>query len=216
MSVEFYPVHRVLDIDETCGETDEDDGSKRPRAPEDPVSMTPIKHPAYYITMDNGNKKCFNAKTVRSFGESQVNYLHGSNKKIPNPPHHDFVDLDERLHRSASKGDARELIFLLKMGAKVNEANKEGATTLWIAARKGHLAVVEALLNAGADKNKPHTDGRTPLWIAIGEGHLAVVIALLKAGAEVNEEGQLAVVEALIEDGAEVNEAIRLLHEVLP
>jgi ankyrin repeat protein len=103
---------------------------------------------------------------VRSFGKSQVNYLHGSKKKIQNPPHHDFVDLDERLHRSASKGDARELNFLLEMGAEVNKANKEGETPLWIAAQERHQDIVRELLKAGADRNKPKIDGRTPLWIA--------------------------------------------------
>ena len=56
-------------------------------------------------------------------------------------------------------------------------------TALYIAAAKGHDAVVRTLLDAGADKDLARNDGVTPLMIAAQTGHAAVVCALLDAGA---------------------------------
>ena len=49
---------------------------------------------------------------------------------------------------------------------------------LYIAAQKGHEAVVSALIAAGADKNAAKRNGATPLYIAAEKGHEAVVSAL--------------------------------------
>ena len=49
---------------------------------------------------------------------------------------------------------------------------------LYIAAQKGHEAVVSALIAAGADKNAAKRNGATPLYIAAEKGHEAVVAAL--------------------------------------
>ena len=44
------------------------------------------------------------------------------------------------------------LPYLLKGGARINDANKSGYTALMLAARAGHTEVVESLLAAGANK----------------------------------------------------------------
>jgi len=64
----------------------------------------------------------------------------------------------------------------------------DGQTALILAARNGHLVVVEALLRAGADPNHAMSDGRTALILAAEHGHLPVVEALLRAGADPNVE----------------------------
>ena len=47
-----------------------------------------------------------------------------------------------------------------------------GATSLYVAAHKGHVAVIEKLIAAGADVDKARTDdGSTPLFIAAQNDH---------------------------------------------
>jgi ankyrin repeat protein len=55
---------------------------------------------------------------------------------------------------------------------------------MYIAAERGHAAVIKALLEAGVDANKTSNAGCMPLQVAVHRGHLAVVKVLLEAGAE--------------------------------
>jgi ankyrin repeat protein len=53
------------------------------------------------------------------------------------------------------------------LGADVNLGDEEGCTPLFIAAQKGHLAVLRCLLDElGADVNQASNRGFTPLMIA--------------------------------------------------
>ena len=112
--------------------------------------------------------------------------------------------------------------LLLDRGAGVNQANTNGYTPLFIAAREGHLPVVQLLLDRGAGVNQADNEGVTPLYIAAQEGHLPVVKLLLDRGADVNpamtnegytplliaaREGHLPVVQLLLDRGAGVNQA---------
>lgn len=56
------------------------------------------------------------------------------------------------LMMAAMNGHADVLPYLLKAGARINDANKSGYTALMLAARAGHTEVVESLLEAGANK----------------------------------------------------------------
>jgi ankyrin repeat protein len=73
--------------------------------------------------------------------------------------------------------------MLIKHGADVNAANKRGETALWLAAWFNRAGVVEVLLQAGADVNKADEQGNTPLSTA----EIApIATMLIKHGADVN------------------------------
>jgi predicted LPLAT superfamily acyltransferase len=73
---------------------------------------------------------------------------------------------------------------LLRGGADVNKAKKDGTTPLFMASQKGHCDVVEALLRGGADVNKARNDGATPLFMASHNGRTPCVEALVRARAD--------------------------------
>ena len=164
--------------------------SKRPRAPVDSKTEEVLEHPAYYITSEQKNI-CFNANTMNDLGKARSKWYHGTSKKFQNPPHHDFEKVQERFFRSAQKGDATEIQFLIKMGADIDIKNDKGETALFTAASNGHVEVLEELLRAGAKKEMYDSDqGRTPLLAAARLGHKDVVTALLNAKADVDKQDE--------------------------
>ena len=56
--------------------------------------------------------------------------------------------------------------ILASLHADVNQANKNGATPMYIAAQKGHSDTVKVLASLHADVNKANKDGMTPLKAA--------------------------------------------------
>jgi ankyrin repeat protein len=111
---------------------------------------------------------------------------------------------------------------LLIRGADVDKQssyNRWTDTALTIAAKKGHLAIVNRLLEANAKVDQAGEDGERSLIFAAQNGHLDVVAKLIEAGASVNltdkngwtalmgaaNSGHLSVVEKLIEVGAKVD-----------
>lgn len=110
------------------------------------------------------------------------------------------MDLHTAVYNAAHDG---KLLLLQKLLAgrgreEIEELLGEvagGGTPLLIAARRGHLDVVEYLVDhCGASveaSGSVHFDGETiegapPLWAASAAGHLAVVRSLLRRGASVN------------------------------
>ena len=63
----------------------------------------------------------------------------------------------------------------------------DGVLPVFIAATKGHAAVVNTLAAAGAEVDEAGGDGRTPLFQAVKNGHEATVQVLIAAGADVNK-----------------------------
>ena len=70
------------------------------------------------------------------------------------------------------RGVVREL---LKHGAKVESADKDGWTALHTAAHKGHVEDVRELLKHDAKAESANKNGWTPLYKAASEGHVEVV-----------------------------------------
>jgi hypothetical protein len=116
-----------------------------------------------------------------------------------------------------------DVVMLLAVGgARVDNLAPHGVShggaPLHIAARKGHVAVIEALLAAGAAVDMQDKDGASPLYIGAREGQAAAVEALLAGGAAKNLQmngaggqaplhaaainGHLAALEALLAAGA--------------
>ena len=71
------------------------------------------------------------------------------------------------------------------MVAKVESADKDGRTTLYTAALKGHVEVVWELLKHGAKMESADNFGYTPLYAAAVDGHIEDIWELLKLGASV-------------------------------
>ncbi|MFC0514787.1 ankyrin repeat domain-containing protein [Mucilaginibacter angelicae] len=76
------------------------------------------------------------------------------------------------LHDMAQKGDLTKAELLLKYGAEINAIEEEyQSTPLGLAARWGHLPMVEYLLKQGADPNLAGADWSAPLAWAEKKGH---------------------------------------------
>ena len=96
---------------------------------------------------------------------------------------HDTASL---LLDAAREGNEGVVRALLRAGADVRAATRNGTTALLVAAREGHEGVVRDLLRAGADVRAATDNGTTALLVAAGRGHRGVVNALLDDGADVD------------------------------
>ena len=100
-------------------------------------------------------------------------------------------------------------------GASVEgKNNKSIPMPLIIAAKNGHIKIVEIMLQRGADVNvRDKEQGTTPLIAAAQQGHKEIVDILLKSGADVNARdtsGKTALSEATRNEHAEI---VKLLKE---
>ena len=88
------------------------------------------------------------------------------------------------LNAAADEGNLERVMRLVDQGVDKNRRSKTGKTTsLGIAAKKSHLAVVKYLVEQGADMEKADRGGCTPLMNASLRGHFEVVSYLLEQGA---------------------------------
>jgi ankyrin len=131
------------------------------------------------------------------------------------------IDGTTALHWAVRADDLETADLLLKAGAKVASANREGATPMQLAALNGSARMIERLVKAGADPNTPlSSSGDTPLMMASKAGKVDAVKVLLDSGAKVDAretwgdttalmwavaESNHAVVRMLIDRGADVN-----------
>ncbi|XP_071317753.1 ankyrin repeat and SOCS box protein 3 [Trachinotus anak] len=102
----------------------------------------------------------------------------------------------EALHEAAAAGAAecvQEILSAAGAGsssrgchAYVNSLTHEGESACYLAAQRGHLAVVRLLLKAHANINQLTNDLSCPLYAAVDGGHKEVVELLVSEGAEVN------------------------------
>ncbi|GHH06808.1 ankyrin repeat domain-containing protein [Streptomyces lanatus] len=94
--------------------------------------------------------------------------------------------LTQRLVLAASLGEVAEVRGLLRSGAQVTPANREGTTPLYAASVHGAADVVGLLLEAGAgpDIESGYGTEGTPLCAAACWGHTETVRVLLEHGAD--------------------------------
>ncbi|XP_040923217.1 ankyrin repeat and SOCS box protein 3 isoform X2 [Toxotes jaculatrix] len=101
------------------------------------------------------------------------------------------------LHEAAAAGSTecvQELLSAAGAGsshgcrAYVNTLTHEGESACYLAAQRGHLAVVRLLLKAHANIDQLTNDLSCPLYAAVDGGHKEIVELLVSKGAEVNRK----------------------------
>ena len=111
-------------------------------------------------------------------------------------------------------------MFLVKIGANINSATKDGWTPLHLASGKGFFEVVECLIAKEAKINTKGEMGETPLHVALQHDQNKIVEYLIMKGADVNVKSKIkdwtpihhaamckspANVEILIKNGANID-----------
>jgi ankyrin repeat protein len=85
----------------------------------------------------------------------------------------------------AQKGDIQKAELLIKYGADIDPVEEEyRSTPLGMAARWGHVEMVDYLLVKGADINKAGASWATPLAWAKKKRHAEIEKILIDAGAK--------------------------------
>ena len=88
------------------------------------------------------------------------------------------------LHDMAQKGNVAKAELLIQHGAALNPVEEEyQSTPLGLAARWGHIEMVNYLLQQGADPGKAGADWSTPLAWATKKGHPEIKKILMTYGA---------------------------------
>jgi ankyrin repeat protein len=120
------------------------------------------------------------------------------------------------LSSAAESGFVEIAGVLLGAGAQLEEADADGRTAVWLAARHARLAVLRLLLQQGADPGRKDAKGASVLEAAVASGNEDIVLALLGHGiTDVNDtagsilrdavrSGKRGLVEALLTHGASV------------
>jgi len=153
---------------------------------------------------------------VRPEGDTEVvKLVNCGHAKVYNR-HLDAYAKRTPLSSAAESGFAELAGVLLAAGAVLEDADEDGRTALWLAARHSRLAVVRLLLQHGADPGLKDANGTSVLEAAMVGCNEDLVLALLGKGiADVNDtagsplrdavkSGKRAVVEALLTHGASV------------
>jgi hypothetical protein len=113
---------------------------------------------------------------------------------------------NDRIFRAVAAGDLEAVrtrlvpgFFGLRRAVGVDVRDDRGATPLIVAARAGHMAIVDVLLSSGATSDARDSEGATALIEAAYFGRTAVVERLLAAGADANasaSDGDSALISA--------------------
>ena len=90
------------------------------------------------------------------------------------------------LHWAVYRDDLETANLLIRAGANVRAANREGVTPLAMASLYGNAAMIGTLLKAGADPKERGPSGETMLMYAARNGNPDAIKVLLEAGADVN------------------------------
>src|SRR3981081_1708561 len=88
--------------------------------------------------------------------------------------------------------------LLIRSGADVKAANREGVTPLAMASLYGNAAMIERLLKAGADAKQRGPTGETMVMFAARNGNPQAIKVLVAAGADVNAKESVRQTTALM------------------
>jgi serine/threonine protein kinase len=101
--------------------------------------------------------------------------------KITINNYEDVREAQNLIFDAAKRGNKQDVELALKMGASINQKDKQGNTPLHIAAKEGHFEVVKYLVEQGANINELNNNKDTPLSLAFPL-HYKIVRYLLKRG----------------------------------
>ncbi|XP_065845194.1 putative ankyrin repeat protein RF_0381 isoform X2 [Oscarella lobularis] len=125
---------------------------------------------------------------------------------------------------ASQKGHLKIGKRLVGLGLDVNEANRQGNTSLHRSCKNNHVEMAKFLISVGADIEALNKWGRTPFLEAAFEGAEGTLNVLIEKGCNIHaksaqtgngalglasEEGHLIIVKQLVELGLDVNEANR-------
>ncbi len=127
---------------------------------------------------------------------------------------------DKQLLKASHENNTTKITVLIKKGANVNCANKNGWTPLHTVAQYKHLKIAELLIDNGAKINIQKTNGSTPLMVALSNKNYLISDFFIKSNANLtikNKNGEtvlkyaiknqnLDLVKLFLEKGLDVNE----------
>ncbi|MEW9576232.1 ankyrin repeat domain-containing protein [Bacillus toyonensis] len=127
--------------------------------------------------------------------------------------------VNKAIRNAIKLGDTNEVKQLIGDDNEILNTMTSFGTWLHVAAKKGHLEIVEYLINKGIDIDaKGGTFDASALNLAAGEGHLGIVKYLIETGAELDVSlakrnplfgaiygGHKEVVEFLVEKGIDIS-----------
>ncbi len=131
----------------------------------------------------------------------------------------DKKSVNKAIRKAIKRGDINEVKQLIGNDKEILNTMTPFGTWLHVAAKKGHLGIVEYLIHKGIDVNtKGDIFDASSLRLAAGAGHLEIVKYLIEAGAELDVSlakrnplfgaiygGHKDVVEFLVEKGIDIS-----------
>ncbi|MCC2380295.1 ankyrin repeat domain-containing protein [Bacillus wiedmannii] len=131
----------------------------------------------------------------------------------------DKKSVNKAIRNAIKLGDINEVKQLIGNDKEILNTMTSFGTWLHVAAKKGHLEMVEYLINKGIDIDaKGGTFNASALNLAAGAGHLEIVKYLIETGAELDVSlakrnplfgaiygGHKEVVEFLVEKGIDIS-----------
>lgn len=119
--------------------------------------------------------------------------------------------LDDTIVFASGNGKLDVVRQLLNHHRDPNSKDRQGASSLTLAAEYGHADVVELLLENGADRNYKNPEGDSALIIAVKERHPHVVDLLIKNWADLearDKKGKTPLVHAVMNNDIDITQKL--------
>ncbi|XP_052562273.1 inversin isoform X1 [Culex pipiens pallens] len=114
---------------------------------------------------------------------------------------------------ASSAGSAKAVLALIKAGAHVESADKDGLTALHCAASRGHTECIDTLINlCGAHTDQIDSNGCTALHYSVTLGHADATSLLLKLDADPNRQDRKGRTPAHCGCAKGQMETVKILH----